>query len=254
MGGAASIARKQRVVEKALLRTAAKTAEKEDRAHAHAESAEAVEAVCAAAGGLIELKSGTFGGWTWAYVAMVTRLPVGGEKVKGAGASGGQGEDEQNGGSAPTVEVNSDTLHGWTTVELRYGQRTKVLQLRPGWSSQLRNPLPLKAMAEVNSESFGGWVPASLIAATEKEAALQYGERTKIVRLGDPANDPRVFIRRPTPAKERHMCAPPPACPHILSPPPPPRARWGCVSTAWWLCFCGLVSLRSCPVCDELTS
>lgn len=181
MGGGSSAARKQRATDKALLRKAAKLAQRQDLVHVNAESEEAVDAVRAAIGGLIEVESETFGGWTWAYVAAIS-------------------EEEANASVA-----GRESSHKPPSVELRYGQRTKIVQLQPGWSAQLRNPLALKAVAEVNSASFGGWVPASLLAATATEAALQYGERTKLVRLGHPEDDPRVYLRKPTPAKERHM-------------------------------------------------
>ena len=129
----------------------------------------------AAVGGLVEVVSSTFGGWTWAHLVSVT-------------------EGDAGSGSAEA---------GAARVETQYGQRTKLVRLTPGWQRSLRNPVPLRGMAEVNSESFGGWIPARLVSVSAHGTALRYGERTKIVRLGDPKSDPRIFVRKPTAQKLR---------------------------------------------------
>lgn len=125
----------------------------------------------AALGGLVQVLSSSLG-WTWAMV----------------------------------VEVSDEG------VVAQYGDRTRMLawdapsKVSPEsleWLDVLRNAMPVGAMMEILSESFGGWVPAKIVRATPDEVVFQYGERAKVVRLGDPDDPADAVMRRATEEKLR---------------------------------------------------
>lgn len=120
----------------------------------------------AALGGLVQVLSSSMG-WTWAMVVEVT--------------------DEG--------------------VAVQYGERTRLFawdgpsKVSPGsleWVCSLRNAMPVEAMMEIYSASFGDWVPAKIVRATPDQVVFQYGERAKLVRLGDPDEPADLVMRRAT--------------------------------------------------------
>ena len=57
-------------------------------------------------------------------------------------------------------------------------------------------PIAIGAHAELNVKALGGWVGATLTRVDGREAELQYGRRSRIIELGDPASgDPKELIR-----------------------------------------------------------
>ncbi len=123
----------------------------------------------AALGGLVQVLSSSMG-WTWAMVVEVT--------------------DEG--------------------VAVQYGERTRMLawdvpsKITPGlpeWMDVLRNAMPVGAMMEVMSASFGGWIPATIVRAAPDQVVFQYGARAKVVRLGDPDDPADLVMRRATEEK-----------------------------------------------------
>jgi len=114
------------------------------------------------------------------------------------------------------VQVLSSTL-GWTWAALveadddrivvQYGERTRVLQWETPsstapesleWMDVLRNPMPLGSLMQTFSESLDEWVPATVVRAHAQEIVVQYGDRAKVVRLGDPEEPASAVLRRPT--------------------------------------------------------
>lgn len=123
----------------------------------------------AALGGLVQVLSSSMG-WTWAMVVEVT--------------------DEG--------------------VAVQYGDRTRMLawdvpsKVNPGsleWMDVLRNAMPIGAMMEIMSASFGGWVPGKIVRAAPDQVVFQYGERAKLVRIGDPDDPADLVMRRATEEK-----------------------------------------------------
>lgn len=119
------------------------------------------------------------------------------------------------------IQVLSSSM-GWTWacvveatdegIVVQYGERTRMLawdapsKTDPAsleWLDNLRNAMPLGAMMEILSESFGGWVPAKIVRAAPDQVVLQYGERAKLVRLGDPNDPVDAVMRRATEEKLR---------------------------------------------------
>lgn len=142
-----------------------------------------------------------------------------------------QGNEEGGWGDDPEAEAKKalggliqvlSTSLGWTwacVVEVteagivaQYGERTRMLawdtpsKIDPAsleWMDTLRNAMPIGAMMEILSESFGGWVTAKIVRVAPDQVVFQYGERAKLVRLSDPEDPADAVMRRATEEKLR---------------------------------------------------